>query len=128
MQVMREDLVKQATGKAATYCAKRERTAQDVYAYLARYGLNRFWFNKRGRNIIRHALRAKQIPEAYIEAGASTLPEAEYRQTALDLLKEKYRTLGNIPELEKKAKAVRFMVGKGYEADFIYDLLNDLPA
>jgi regulatory protein len=157
---MREDLVHLAAGKASAYCARRERTAQDVVAYLATYNLtadeqdevlavlrrndflnekryarafamDRFRFHRWGRNKIRHALRAKQVPDAYIEAGIGVVPEEDYRQTALALVHQKIHTLGSVPWVEKKAKTVRFMVAKGYEPDYIYDLLNgegDTPA
>lgn len=144
-----------AASKAASYCAHRERTAQDVLARLSGYGLSeeeqgavvaklrendfinegryasafasdRFRFNRWGRNKIRHALQMKKIAESSIERAIESLPQEEYRSEARNLIRTKMERLSDLSPYERKAKVAQYLIGKGYEADMVYSLIDEI--
>lgn len=139
------------------YCAYQERSHHEVKNKLYSFGLRtddvdeilsrlitegflneerfaktfaggKFRMMKWGRIKIQRELEAQGLTARCIARGLKEIDQADYRKTMTNLLKKK---LAQIPEenpYAKKNKAARFVIGKGYEPELVWEALNDLLA
>jgi len=77
---------------------------------------------KYGAAKIRHDLRSKGVPDEIV-AGISADGELE---RAREILRRKYRTPATTRE--EKAKRARFLQGRGFSHDVIYQLIRTFDA
>jgi regulatory protein len=147
------NLKQQSKLKAAKYCAYQERTQQEVRNKLYEYGLHteaveevltelimdgfiseeryaqafcrgKFNQNKWGRVKIERALKQKGLSAYCIRQGMKEIDEADYRAQLGQLLDRKWEALADEDDYARKHKTARYLLGKGYEADLIWQLLN----
>lgn len=152
---MRSDFVKEAKLKATNFCTYQERTQQEVRDKLYSLGLHRdevewtiaelitenfvneerfaktfaggkFRLKKWGKLKIRMALKQKKITDYCIDKGLAEIDEREYRRMATQLAKKKISVLMDTDPYILKNKTARYLVGKGYEAPLVWDIINDL--
>lgn len=85
-------------------------------------------FNKWGKNKIFYELKKKNIPEELIqETFSNSDPENDKsRETLLQLLQSKKKSVKGKNEYEIKAKLFRFAAGRGFSSDEINDCLEKL--
>ncbi len=131
------------------YCAYQERTQQEVRDKLYSYGLypdaveevltdligedfineeryaqsfarGKFRQNRWGRIKIRRALQQKRLSRYCIEKGMQEIDSEAYEETLTKLMGDKWATLSQEDVYTRKHKTVRYVLGKGYEADLAW--------
>jgi len=144
----------QAFLKIRDWCAYQERCQQEVRDKLYGYGLRsddvenliarlidenfvneerfakafaggKFRIKKWGRVKIKMELKARRISDYCIQKGLKEIDGNEYIKTLKKVLEQKAKTITEKNHLKKKQKLVRYAIGKGYEQDLIFDILND---
>lgn len=139
--------------KAANYCAYQERCHEEVKQRLAELGVygtraleiiselirlnylneerfakayagGKFRIKKWGRNRIIYELKLKKISEYCISESLKEIDQTDYLETLQQLATEKIDSLKDKNILIKKNKTAKFLIGKGYEANLVWDILN----
>lgn len=147
-------LRQQAKAKAAKFCAYQERTQQEVRNKLYSYGLasnvvedllaelitegfvneeryakafcrGKFANNKWGKIKISLALKQKGISEYCIRTGMQEIEEEDYQALLRTLIDKKQSTLSNEDEYSRKHKTARYVIGKGYEPELVWQVLGE---
>ena len=137
------------------YCAYQERTQQEVRDKLYGYGLyadgveevltelitedfvneeryaqsfarGKFRQNNWGRIKIRRALQQKRLSDYCIRRGMEEIEEEEYQATLRMLMEKKWNSVAHEDDYARKNKTVRFVLGKGYEADLAWEVMGEL--
>jgi len=86
---------------------------------------DKFRLKKWGRKKISYELKQKRIPDAIIQEMLYNIDDDVYLQTLRHLAERKMRELsGEKSPLARKAKVIRYMIGKGYEYDLVKDELD----
>lgn len=148
------DLNKAAKIKAARFCAYRERTQREVRQKLHGYGLlgddaetviaelitegfineeryaisyasGKFGIKKWGKLKIQQGLERQGLTDYYITKALTAIPPESYHQTLMQLLEKKWQALPTTDIFVKKHKTAKFLLGKGYEPDIVWSLLNE---
>ena len=152
---MPSEFVKQAKLKIANFCSYQERTQQEARDKLYTYGLHRdeveaiiaelitenyineeryartfsggkFRIKKWGRMKIIMALKQKKLTEYCIQKGLEEIDESEYLKSIEQLAEKKLGQLKESDPYLLKNKTARFLIGKGYEPQIVWDVLNYL--
>jgi regulatory protein len=139
---------KEALNKAAALCSRAEKCKYDIEKKFADWGLmtdkieeglaylvkekfidenryakhfvhDKFRFNHWGKIKIAYALRQKNISQKDISNAMNEIQDSEYRDTLLDILKSKIRTIKSSSSYELKAKLMRFAQSRGFETELI---------
>lgn len=150
---MRQDKMKAAKIKAGNFCAYQERTQQEVRDKLYSFGLYRdevedvlselitdnyvneeryaksfaggkFRLKKWGRKKIIYALKQKNISSYCIDKALNEISDTEYENEITRLIDKKYNQISG-DEYIVKNKVVKYLVGKGFEQELVWNLLND---
>jgi regulatory protein len=145
-----------AYAKAEHYCAYQERSQQEVRDKLYEWELKpteveniisrliennylneerfakayvRGKFNQKGwgRIKIKQGLKQKRVPEGLIKKALLTIPDDDYIKTLQDTVTKKAATLTEKHHLKRRYKLQQYALGRGFEADLIWDVLKDLP-
>lgn len=148
--VSRED----ALEKVRKYCAYQDRSHQEVWEKLkslnqspemaedlvavlveedfldeerfARsYTRGKFKQNRWGREKIRKGLKGKGVQPRLVEEALTEIDEADYYDTLQTLLQQKLKRLSCESLLQKKNKAARFLIGKGYEQHLVWQAIDE---
>lgn len=146
--------VQEAKAKVARYCAYQERTRQEVQTKLEDYGLSssdlervlneleaegfyneeryaqafcrgKLHHNKWGRVKIVQALRQKGLSDQQIQTGLAEIGEETYRKILSDLITKKLKSLKEEDAFTRNHKVARFAIGKGFEADLVWEMLGE---
>lgn len=145
-----------ALNKAARFCAYQERSPHEVRQklaarihsseiidsiideliddgfihtgrFLTSFIRGKFNAKKWGRIKIAHALRIHEINDQEIQLAMDRLiPEHAYREVVRDLMLQKINKTEGLAPLAVKGKVFRYLAGKGYEQDIIYEVWNDI--
>jgi regulatory protein len=144
----------EARSKMQRYCAYQERCHAEVAAKLAALGvggddarvitaelvtagfLNETRFAKAfaggkfrqlawGRVKIRLELKRRGLNNLLINAGMQEIDPDDYLKTLRQIAEKKLRQTSGNP-LKRKAAVVRYLTGKGYEADLIREVMDEL--
>lgn len=136
------------------YCAYQERSHQEVRDKLYSYGLHRadvdellsqlitegflneerfakafaggkFRIMKWGRNKIKHELEMRHISSRCIRQALREIDESDYRKVLTIILKKRLALGGGLKPYQRRDKAARFAIGKGYEPDLVWALLRN---
>jgi len=147
------DTLKDALRKAAMFCAYQERTQQEVRDRLKEWGvwgddaeeviaeliqqnyLNEERFAKSfaggkfrvkgwGKRKIKQHLQQRGITGYNLNEALKEIEPDDYRQTLVDLLDRKRRSLNDANPLVIKQKLIRFAMSRGYESDLIFAVLG----
>ncbi|ADR22416.1 recombinase RecX [Marivirga tractuosa] len=147
--------IKEGKARGAKYCAMQERSQQQVRDKLYDWGLfsdeveeviawlisedfineERFaqsyvrgHFNQKkwGRIKIKQGLEQKKISDYCIKMGMKEIDPEDYQNTIQSLVEKKWRTLKESNLYIKKQKTVRYLLQKGFEADLIWGVVNNL--
>lgn len=144
----------QAHQKIKHFCAYQERCHSEVKEKLYDYGLRkseveqilsqlieedylneerfaeqfaggRFRMKKWGRVKIRYELKQRQVSEYCIRKGMKVIDEEDYYRTLQQLFEQKNRELkGEKNQFIRKRKLQDYLLQKGYETEYIRELLN----
>ncbi len=142
--------------KAANFCAYQERTHAEVRERLGKWDVwgeeademivylieenflneerfakifagSKFRVKQWGRVKIRYELKARKLSEYCIKSGMQEIDDDDYIHTLRELLQKKKQELRGekqIPVL--KQKLARFAIGKGFEADLVWEIVGEL--
>ncbi len=140
--------------KACSYCAYQERTHEEVRRRLSEWNVRgdeaeaiiarlieenflneerfakafaggKFRVNKWGRRKILYELKARKLSPYCISRAMEEIREEDYLQTLRELAlrkQQELRTEKNIPA--RNQKVARFLTGKGYEHELIWEVLK----
>ena len=130
--------------RMAAYCTKAERCEQDVRKKIEAAGLpadaavidearyarsfvsDKARFNKWGRVKINYELLRKGIPANIRAEAIDTLDERAYRDTLMELLRNKKKETRGKNGREVSAKLLRFAASRGFEGEIASNCLRDL--
>lgn len=101
----------------------------DDARFARNYAEDKFRFNHWGKQKITLMLRQKGISQDIIQEALEILVPSHYEDGCLEILRQKLSTLNEPDPYKRKAKLVRFAVGRGFDFDTInkalYKLLNE---
>ena len=151
---MRPDKTQEAKLKAANYCAYQERTQQEVRDKLYSFGLysdevedvltdlitenyvneeryarafacGRFRLKHWGKRKITYALQQKRISSYCIDQALKEISDDEYESEIKKLINIKSSKLTG-EDYYIKNKTAQFLIGKGYESEIVWSLINEI--
>jgi regulatory protein len=146
--------MREALNKIFRYCAYQERSHQEVKNKLYEYGLRsadvdevlshlitegflneeryakafaggKFRIMKWGKLKIQRELESSGVSPRNIARGLGEISASEYAKTLLSLVKKKSSLLTEENTFKKKNSVARFVIGKGYEPELVWDTIND---
>jgi regulatory protein len=103
---------------------KRENYLNDE-RYASAYVRGKFRQRKWGIQKIMRGLRHRDIPDIIIQAALNEISFGEYDEMLLKLIKAKAGRVKDKDIFSKKNKIARFVIGKGYSTDKVWDLINE---
>lgn len=92
--------------------------------FAKQYAGGKFRIKKWGRLKILNYLKKKNVSQYCINKGIAEIEEKEYKKTLKTLLEKKVKILKEQNPLLKKHKLARYLVGKGYEGELVWEELN----
>lgn len=139
--------------RAASFCAYQERTQRevrerlnewDVYGdeaeeiivwlieqnylneerFAKTFAASKFRVKRWGKHKIKQHLKQRGITGYNLDQAMKEIEPADYRQTLVDLIEKKKRSLQGENPLVMKQKLVRYAIGKGYESDMVWSVLG----
>lgn len=144
----------QAQKKAESYCAYQERSQQEVRDKLYSWGLfpneveqviselvidnfineerfaisyvsGKFKIKHWGKRKIEQGLKMKGISPRMIKDSLNSIDMEEYLASLNNLLEKKAAVLPEKDPYKRKMKLANFGIGRGFENEFIFDILNN---
>jgi regulatory protein len=144
----------EALARIFKYCAYQERSHREVKRRLYDYGLKaeeveeiitklisegfvnesryarafaggKFRMKKWGRIKIENELKANGVSKNCIALGLKEIDNTAYRKTVRDLIVKKLKQETEKNPFKLKNKVARFIIGKGYEPDMVWEMLKD---
>lgn len=144
---------KEGLEKMAKYCAYQERCQSEVRQKLFGSGLSqdeieniicdlidqnfldeerfartyvRSKFRQKGwgKIKIKQNLKQKQISDYCIKKGFEEINPEEYIEKLESIIDKKIDSLKHESEFKRNQKAARFALGKGYESNLVWDIIN----
>ncbi len=135
--------------RAAALCSRAEKCSADILTKLNRWGVDemdadvvlqqlieekyvdderfarsfvrdKFRFNKWGKIKIAYQLHGKRINSNTIEAAMNEIGDETYKNTLIELITEKNKSVKVANPYDRKAKLIRFAQARGFEMDLIY--------
>lgn len=94
--------------------------------YLSAFVGDKWRIHQWGREKIRLAIEALQIPDADIESAMSSIPEEPYIRMVHDLLMRKYNSISHAESLEIQHKILQYAYAKGFELPLAHAFLEEL--
>ena len=155
MQKKQSFTVKEAQKKLEHYCTYQERCHQEVVNKLQELGMiplaidtvvsklirdnylnearfaqsfarGKFRIKKWGKIRIKRELKARQVSDYNIKRGLKEIPENDYNNTFWFLFEKRKKAVDGNNPLTQKKKIISYMVYRGWEAQKIYEALQDL--
>lgn len=143
----------QAYLKACAFCSYQERTQLEVREKLYGLGIEKdlieelisqliidnflneerfakayaggkFRIKKWGKIKILQGLKEKGLSEYCIKKGLEEITEEDYLKTLNDLVNKKWELVEEENIFKKKNKVATYLIGKGYESDVVWQILN----
>jgi regulatory protein len=147
-------LLSEAISKLEAYCAYQERCEQEVRNKLAKltvpmelhgevfqylreqgflddarfaktYARSKLRMNKWGKLKILQGLKQKGLREPHISNALKALDWDDYYDTIRTLLAQKGRLLKDPEGYQRQQKLVKFLVGKGFEPNLVWEVLKE---
>jgi len=149
-----ESASQEALKKIFRYCAYQERSHQEVRDKLFEYGLRatevdeilahlitegflneeryakayaggKFRMMKWGKLKIQRELESSGVSSRNIIKGLAEIDSMEYSQTLTSLIRKKLPLVQDENIYKRKNRIARFVIGKGYEPELVWERLND---
>lgn len=108
----------------------------EIYLYLIKenylneerftrsYIRGKFYIKHWGRNKIKMNLKMKGINEKLISHSMDEIDDGDYEKTVIKLFQNYYITQKATADYQKKSKAIKHLLSKGYEYDVILSLID----
>ena len=90
------------------------------------YAGGKFRMKHWGKNKITQQLQRKGISEKNIETGLKEIEAKDYRNTIIKLIQKKNPLLKQKSTFERKGKLAQYLMLKGYEAELVWNVLNEI--
>ncbi len=145
----------EAFAKIQRYCAYQERSHKEVKSKLYDYGLyatqvdeiisqlitegflneerfakayagGKFRIKKWGKLKIKNELEFLGLTKNCINRGLKEIESADYTKTLKVLIKKKSTEITEENRFKKRDKVARFVIGKGYEPELVWEYVKDL--
>lgn len=145
----------EARTRIQRYCAYQERSHFQVRKKLYDYGLRsaevetiiaelitdnflseerfakafaggKFRMKNWGKKKIEYQLKSQGLSKRCISTGLKEIDPDDYLKTMVSLLKKKLATLKQPEPLVRKHKVARFLIGKGYESEMVWQQLEKI--
>jgi len=152
-----ERTAQNALNKIFRFCAYQERSHGEVKAKLFEYGLDsaeadailshlitegflneerfakafaggKFRILKWGKLKIQRELESSGVSPRNIAIGLKEIDSSEYPQTLLSLAKRKSNQINEENIYKRKNRVARFVIGKGYEPELVWEIVNNFMA
>jgi regulatory protein len=94
--------------------------------YAIQFAGGHFRQKKWGKTKIIYALRQKKVSERNIQKALKEIEETDYRQTLEKLALIKWRALKGEQWINRQAKAMAFLLRKGFEAKAVQTVLQKI--
>jgi regulatory protein len=95
--------------------------------FAKQYAGGKFRVKKWGKRKIRFELKARKISEYSIKAGLSEIDDEDYYETLKELIVKKNSELFKETNLaQKHLKISKYLIGKGYESNLIWDAIKEI--
>jgi regulatory protein len=146
--------IQEALNKIFRYCAYQERSHNEVKNKLFEYGLRsaqvdeilshlitegflneeryakafaggKFRVMKWGRLKIQRELESSGVSSRNIASGLAEITTSDYSHTLLRLIKKKSNQVTDENIYSRKNKIARFVIGKGFEPELVWQVVND---
>ena len=150
-----KDQQKRAYQRAAALCSRAEKSSGGIIRKLTEWGVSdeeaqqildrlivekfidderfaqsyvqdKFKFNKWGKIKISYQLRFDKISSSVIDDALAKIEDAVYREVLFDLVFEKNKNIKTSNQYDRKAKLFRFAQGRGFEADLISSVVDEV--
>lgn len=108
----------------------------EIYLYLIKenylneerftrsYIRGKFYIKHWGRNKIKMNLKMKGINEKLISSSMDEIDDGDYEKTVIKLFQNYYLTQKAAKDYQKRSKAIKHLLSKGYEYDVILSLID----
>lgn len=145
----------EALAKIQHYCAYQERSHKEVKNKLYNYGLyqseveeivsqlitdgflneqrfakafagGKFRMKKWGRLKIKNELEFLGLTKNCIQRGLKEIEAADYTKTLKALIQKKSAEIKEENPFKKRDKIARFVIGKGYEPELVWEYIRDI--
>jgi regulatory protein len=145
----------EAIQKIEKYCAYQDRCHQEVRSKLLSMGIygddlegviaelignnflnesrfarsfvrGKFRIKKWGRVRIQLELKKRQVSSYCIREGLREIEEGEYHTVLCDLIHQKAAILSEEDMFKKRQKVARFLIGKGYESNLVWNNIENV--
>lgn len=145
----------EALAKIQRYCAYQERSHKEVKSKLYDYGLyatqveeiisqlitdgflneerfakayagGKFRIKKWGKLKIKNELEFLGLTKNCIQHGLKEIESSDYTKTLKALIKKKSIEISEENRFKKRDKVARFVIGKGYEPEMVWEYVKDL--
>lgn len=142
-----------ALTKAEKFCAYQERCQQELRDKLYEWGMwpeaveniivsliendflneerfaiayarGKFRIKQWGKNKIKQALKFKKVSDYCIKKGLSEINADDYMATIKVVIQKQEIKIKESNPLKKKFKIAQYLVGRGFEQDLVWDVLN----
>jgi len=78
-----------------------------------------------GRNKIRNHLKFKGVSEKLINSCFDEIEDADYDRTLVKIYNDYYQKQSGLKEYQKKSKAIKYLLSRGFEYDEIIRNLSN---
>jgi regulatory protein len=145
---------KEALAKIQSYCAYQERSHKEVKNKLYEYGLyssevdelistlivdgflneerfakafagGKFRIKKWGRLKIKQELEMLGLTKRNIATGLKEIDSSDYSKTLKSLIKKKASLTSEPNPFKRKNLIARYVIGKGYEAEMVWEMVKE---
>ncbi len=86
----------------------------------------KFRIKKWGKRKIRQALQMHHITEYCIKEALNEIADEDYEATVRELLMKKNEKISEKNPLKRKQKLAYYAIGKGFESDIVWDIVNEM--
>ena len=98
----------------------------DEERFARSYARGKFRIKKWGRTRIKRELKIRDISAYCTKKAMSEIKEKEYRKTLADILKKKNKLLKEPSEFTRKNKLAKYAVGRGFEYELVWEVVNGM--
>ncbi len=97
----------------------------DEERYVRTYVKDKFIFNRWGKIKIKYQLKAKSIQGKVVDNELNQIDDSEYKNTLVQLLQQKRRTIKDGDELKIKNSLIRYASSRGFEPELIFQIIDN---
>ena len=93
--------------------------------YVPAFIKDKFTFNHWGKIKIRYYLKQKRIDDSTINKFINTIDELAYEEVIVNEINKKRNSVKGDDKFEINQKVARYVISKGFEADMVFEKLNE---